>query len=185
MVLALSALLVGWLYPCTAPAEGNEIIEQKIEQKASDNIRLRETRVTIDVMDGCVVLRGTVGLYIQKMIFERIAWKTKGVVEVDNEIRVVPVLPAIDGAIKRRISKILHAQDISTGVVSTIAVQSGVVSIQATFGAIGDVRNLKHKIGEIQGVVGIHIRADFLSYVPYDCAYVAFGALPVCGFETL
>jgi len=37
------------------------------------------------------------------MIYEQIAWKTEGVIEIDNEIRVVPGWPQTDAVIDRKI----------------------------------------------------------------------------------
>jgi hypothetical protein len=54
-----------------------------------------------------IVLFGEVGLYIQKMIYEQIAWKTEGVIEIDNEIRVVPGWPQTDAVIDRKIMEVV------------------------------------------------------------------------------
>ena len=48
------------------------------------------------------------GLYIQKILYEQIIWNTKGVVEVDNEILVVPRLLQTDGAIERKIMELVN-----------------------------------------------------------------------------
>ena len=82
----------------TAPASASDdqAIQQRIENEAATTIGLSATKVIIAVENGYVVLYGTVDKYIQKINYERIAWKTDGVIEVDNEIRVVPVKPLID-----------------------------------------------------------------------------------------
>lgn len=144
-------------------AMSDKVIKQKIELETEADHRLRETMVVVDVMQGFVVLRGKVNAYIQKMLFEQIAWKTMGVVEVENEIRVVPDLPATDEAIKRRVMEILHAHESFANIDATISVEAGFVYIQATFKDPHDVQKLKHKVAEIQGVMAIIIRAEFVS----------------------
>ena len=42
-------------------------------------------------------------LPVVKMLYEQIAWKTEGVIEVDNEIRVVPGFAQSDAVIARKI----------------------------------------------------------------------------------
>lgn len=46
---------------------------------------------------------------------------------------------------------------------ATISVEAGFVYIQATFKDPRDVQKLKHKVAEIQGVMAIIIRAEFVS----------------------
>lgn len=58
-------------------AMSNKIIKQRIESKAADTFRLRGTKVNVAVEDSYVVLYGTVGLYIQKMLYEPIAWNSR------------------------------------------------------------------------------------------------------------
>ena len=103
MLLVVLIIIASNMTPVhAAPAVSDKTIKQTIEDKAADNFRLRATKVDLAVEDGYVVLYGTVDLYIQKMLYEQITWKTKGVVEVDNEIRVVPGLKQTDTAIKRK-----------------------------------------------------------------------------------
>ena len=144
-------------------AMSDKVIKQRIEQDAADDSRLRKTMVDVDVMQGFVVLRGKVNTYIQKMLFEQIAWKTMGAMEVENEIRIVPALPATDDAIKRRVLEILHAHERFEDINATITVEAGVVFIQAIFKVPYDVQKLKHKVAEIQGVMEIRIQAEFVS----------------------
>ena len=42
-------------------------------------------------------------LPVVKTLYEQIAWKTEGVIEVDNEIRVVPGFAQSDAVIARKI----------------------------------------------------------------------------------
>jgi hypothetical protein len=141
----------------------DQVVEGKIEQEVSADLRLWNARVRVDVIEGFVVLGGVTGFYIQKMIFDQIARETTGVVAVENEIRVLPVRPVTGGAIKRRTLEVLPVQYIRAGVLASIAVQSGAVVIHAPFGAFEDIQNLRRRIAGIQGVIEIHTLAEFLS----------------------
>ena len=144
-------------------AMSDKVIKQRIERDAADDSRLRKTMIDVDVMQGFVVLRGKVNTYIQKILFEQIAWKTMGVMEVENEIRIVPALPTSDDTIKRRVLGILHTHERFADINAAITVEAGVVFIQAIFKFPHDVQKLKHKVAEIQGVMEIRIQAQFVS----------------------
>jgi hypothetical protein len=47
--------------------------KQRIEDQAADTLGLRKTKVDLAVEEGYVVLYGTVGFCIQKMLYEQIA----------------------------------------------------------------------------------------------------------------
>ncbi len=144
-----------------ASAISDKIIKQRIESEVSETFRLKGTKVEVAVEDGYVVLYGAVDLYIQKMLYGQIAWKTKGVFEVDNEIRVAPKLPRNDADIKRNIMAVIHSHRRLQGVNLKIAVQRGAVRIHAVFGHAGDVLFFKHRVAEIEGVITINIIAKF------------------------
>ncbi len=96
------------------------------------------------------------------MLYEQIAWKTKGVVEVDNEIRVVPKLPQADADIKRNIIEVVHTHRRLQGVNLEVAVDRGAVRIYVTFEHPCDVLFFKHRVAEIEGVIAINIIAKFI-----------------------
>ena len=145
-----------------ALAMSDKIIKQRIEDKANDTFRLKRTKVEVAVEDGYVVLYGTVDLYIKKMLYEQITWKTKGVFEVENEIRVVPKLPQADADIKRNIMEVVHSHRRLQGVNLEVAVEGGAVRINATFEHPSDVLFFKHRVAEVEGVITINIFAQFV-----------------------
>jgi osmotically-inducible protein OsmY len=153
----------GLLYvPCTW-ALSDELIKQNIENDATDTLRLRATKVDIVVEDGNVVLFGEVGLYIQKMLYEKIAWKNQGVIEVDNEIRVVPRLPQTDAAVERRIMQAIQTHQRFKGAKVAVTVETGNVFIRINLDHPSDIIFLKHRVAEIEGVVSIEIQAKFFA----------------------
>ena len=110
IILPLVAIIVMFVVVVWADtlALSDESIKKGIEGRVANSAELKEAKVNVAVESGNVVLYGAVALYIQKMIYEQIAWKTVGVVEVDNEIRVAPKLPQTDFAIERKIMEIVH-----------------------------------------------------------------------------
>ena len=162
LIVALITIFSAMVMAPQALAMSDKIIKQRIEDKANDTFRLRGTTVEVAVEDGYVVLYGTVDLYIKKMLYEQIAWKTKGVVEVDNEIRVVPKLPQADADIKRNIIEVVHTHRRLQGVNLEVAVEGGAVRIHVTSEHPSDVLFFKHRVAEIEGVIAINIIAKFI-----------------------
>ena len=148
-------------YSSEAQALSDEIIKQQIEAKAADTLELKDTQVRVDVEDRLVVLSGTVRLYEQKMTYEKIAWLTMDVAEVENEIRVAPMYPLNDRAINRKIREIIKAHRRLHGAQLTVTVKGGAVVLQGAFEHPRDVLFLKHKVAGIEGVIAIEIQARF------------------------
>jgi hypothetical protein len=165
LILTVLVLILafGWLYLPHASALSDELIKQNIENDAADTLRLRATKVDLVVADGNVVLFGEVGLYIQKMLYEKIAWKNQGVVEVDNEIRVVPRLPQTDAAVERKIMQVIQTHQRFKGAKVAVTVETGNVFIRINLDHPSDILFLKHRVAEIEGVTSIEIQAKFFA----------------------
>jgi osmotically-inducible protein OsmY len=143
-------------------AGDREILEHIAVQTHHDE-RLEDTEVHIVVQGGQVVLSGTVYLYSQKMLYEHIAGRTPGVVEVNNDIRVVPRLPVEDAEIAGHIHTLIKDHPRFQNAELTIEVREGTVSLSGTFYDPGDVLFLKHQVAEIEGVIRLEIMARFVT----------------------
>ena len=160
-LIALALLLS----PVTqALAISDEILKQRIEERAAQELELGATAVRIDVGDGFVVLSGSVRFYAYKLSFERIAWQTAGVEDVDNEIRVTPLVPFDDEGIERKIREIIRAHFQVHVYDAKIRVENGAVFISATFQHPRDDLLLKQKVAEIEGVIAIEMDPMFLAW---------------------
>lgn len=159
-ILALAALL-GIAHLQQVLAMSDETIKQRIEDAAADTHELRGAKVGVAVEDSYVVLYGEVRLYSQKMTYERIAWQTMGVSEVENEIRVVPMVPLADKAIERKIREIVKTYPRFHGAHVEIRVEKGSVFLRAIIEHPRDIMFLKHRVAEIEGVIAIEIEAAF------------------------
>ena len=97
------------------------------------------------------------------MLYEQIAWQTEGIVEVDNEIRVVPRLAQSDTVIERQIMESVHTHRRFQGVNVIVTVVKGAVQIRTTLDHPQDVLFLKRRVAEIDGVIDIDIQAKFIA----------------------
>jgi osmotically-inducible protein OsmY len=153
--------LVGSLGVAPVPAASDREVLERIGIQTHNDRRLEDTQVHVLVQDGQVVLSGTVSLYSQKMLYEHIVWQTPGVVEVDNEIRVVPRVPVEDAEITRHIHTVIKEHPRFQNAEITVHVTQGAVSLSGTFHEPGDVLFLKHQVAEIDGVIRLEILARF------------------------
>lgn len=140
-----------------ALASDKDTTLQRILDQVAGHTALSSSKVTIYAVDGFVLLTGTVHLYSHKMDFEKIAWKTTGVTEVENEIVVKALFPLSDTGIKRKVQMILVDCECFHGGNHLVLVARGVVSVTGVFFHPRDVQFLKEKIAEIDGVVAINI----------------------------
>lgn len=147
-----------------ALARSDDLIQREIEAQIAGTTLLRGSQIEVRVEQRLAVLTGQVRLYEQKLISDRIAWTTLGVFEVDNEIRVVPKVPLADAAIEQKIREIVSTYERFHGSGLVVKVDNGVVSIDGSFTGLGSPVFLKHKVGEIEGVVDINIHATFLAW---------------------
>jgi osmotically-inducible protein OsmY len=143
-------------------ARDRDILEHIAGQTHQDE-RLEGTEVHIVVRSGHVVLSGTVNLYSQKMLYEHIAGRTPGVVEINNDIRVVPRLPVEDGEIAEHIRTLIKEHQRFQNTELTVDVTEGAVSLSGTFYDPGDVQFLQHQVAEIEGVIRLEIMARFVT----------------------
>lgn len=144
-----------------ALADSNRLIKQDIEEAAANTPELKGTNVGVAVENRSVILFGSVSLYLHKMLYEQIAWQTTGVVEVDDEIQVIPRAPMADTAIERKIWEIVKLHERFHAAEIKVAVNRGTVSLDAAFGRPQDVIFLKKRVAAIQGVIAIHIDITF------------------------
>lgn len=159
--LAATVLIAGSHRPSSASSVTDAAIRQSIEAVAAQDLRLENTQVSARVSGGEVILFGQVRLYRQKMLYEQIAWQVAGVAEVDNEIRVEPTQPVAAADLERQVLRIIQDQPRFRGSGINVAVANGHVRLAGLFDEPSDVLFLKHKVAELEGVVGIEIEPRF------------------------
>ena len=157
--MLLTVLVCIALQPGLAAA--NTALQARIEFQVQREQRLEGTEVRITTDAGNVVMTGQVRLLSQKMLYEQIAWQTRGTVDVDSEIRVIPETRASDQQLEEAILAL--ARDHKQLTKFDVAVRDGVVTVHGTFTSASDVLFLKWRIAEIEGVVNILIDSQFLA----------------------
>ncbi|ETW97982.1 MAG: hypothetical protein ETSY1_20540 [Candidatus Entotheonella factor] len=136
-------------------------LRQRIQDQVQSDDQLEGTEVRIAVKGGDVVLSGTVRLYSQKMRYEQLVWRTPGVMDVDNELRVRPHGLIADRDIKSHILNLKHKYPRFQASVIQVTVNKGHISVNGTFHDASDVLFLKHRIAEIEGVIQIEIEVQY------------------------
>ena len=150
---ALAAASAGAESP--ADAALRERLETRLAALADpDDVDLR-----VAVREGQVILQGRVRLLEQSLQAERLAWKTDGVIDVDNEIRVVPANLGGDAAIERRVRLLIKDDGRFLDTNLELEVSAGLVRLRGLFQDPTDVLALKHRIASIPGVLDVKIDA--------------------------
>lgn len=159
--IIIAAFLLLVLVSPQALADSSRLIQQDIEEAAANTPELKGTNVGVAVENRSVILFGSVRLYLHKMLYEQIAWQTTGVVEVDDEIQVIPRAPLPDTAIERKIWEIVKLHEQFHAAEIKVTVEHGAVFLDAAFGHPKDVIFLKKRVAAIQGVIAINIEVAF------------------------
>lgn len=157
----IAALLFMVFSSPQALANNDGIIKQTIEEVAANTPELQGTGVRVAVENRRVVLFGSVRLYLHRLIYEQIAWQTEGVVEVDNEIRIVPQTPLSDAAIERKIWEFVKLHEQFHASNFEVTVKRGDVLLNAIFVHPRDVLFLRKSVAAIEGVIAIGIVVSF------------------------
>lgn len=142
-------------------AETDAALLARIEYQVKHEPRLGGVDVKVYADSGHAVLIGQVGLLHQKMLYEQIVWQTRGVIDVNSELRVVPAVQVTDQLLEEKIQKLVQEigifEDIDAGV------KDGVVYIDGTFENATDVLLLKWRVAEISGVIRIILSSRFVA----------------------
>lgn len=123
------------------------------------------SRVEVSASEGVVLLRGVVRLLEHALQAERIAWTTAGVSDVENELRVVPVVPASDADLARRVREILKTDPRFATSSVRVTVEAGFVRLKGLFEDPAGVVALKHRVASLDGVLHVEIEALLVAAV--------------------
>ena len=168
---ALAVLLLALGIAAPAAGQGAVETEEDLDLRARIQLELstfdREgADIGVAVRAGSVVLHGRVRLLEQSLRAEQAVWKTDGVTDVENELRVAPFAAAADDAIELRIRTIIEGGDRFLDNDLELDVVAGVVRLRGLFRDPSDVLALKHRIAAIPGVLDIEIDAVLVADRP-------------------
>jgi osmotically-inducible protein OsmY len=103
------------------------VLQDNIQKAISNDSRLEQLGIFCSVLEGCVSLSGKVNTYYQKLAAEESCRWVKGVVNVENEIEVVPKGKDHDQNIKKRIEDQIEQNIRSNSEEIIINVENGIV----------------------------------------------------------
>jgi len=139
-------------------------LRTRIEARLADLPDREGAEIRVAVREGQVVLQGTVRLLEQSLRAEQATWRTLGVLDVDNELRVLPQAPGGDAAIERQVRLIIKGGGDFIDTNLAVEVTAGVVRLRGLFQDPGDVLALKHRVASIPGVLGVEIDALMMAH---------------------
>ncbi len=159
---ALAAVALALGAPAPAAAEESKedtALRTRIESRLSALPEREGAEIEVQVKDGQVLLRGRVRLLEQSLRAEQTTWTTPGVRDVENELRVMRLLEALDEALEREVRRVVQEDARFELAALDVTVRGGLVSIRGVFRDPGDVLALKHRIASIPGVLEVEIDA--------------------------
>lgn len=154
----LTACLVLLLTPALLSADAD--VDRKIEAaaKASYNYRtVLEDNVKVKARDGVVTLTGSVPDPDHRVLAEDTVNNLPGVVQVDNQIKVVPPAPEhSDGWIATKIRTRLLLKGNVSAIDTTVEVKGGVVTLTGPAATMAQKELTTAYVKEIEGVKSVN-----------------------------
>jgi osmotically-inducible protein OsmY len=138
-------------------------LADRIKQSFAGIEDLPADSVKVAVRSGTVLITGRVPLLEHSLRVEQNTWRVKGVVDIENELRVAPRLAVSDAEITRRISSLVESDPRFLAAKTKTQVQDGEVTLSGYFLDPRDILDLKHQIAALDGVLSILIDADLLA----------------------
>ena len=132
-------------------------IQQDVIRELSWDTRVTETDVGIEVDDHVVTLTGTVPSYIKKIAAEEAAHRVAGVLDVANDIQVIPTGQKLtDTDIAKRVRSTLDWELFLPEDAVTSTVQNGWITLKGQVDSYVNRYDAVKAIRKIRGVRGVN-----------------------------
>jgi osmotically-inducible protein OsmY len=164
VALCLSCLALSGLASGAPEAPEDAELRARIEAKLAELPGHEGAEVRVVVREGQVLLQGRVRLLEQSLRAEQVTWKTSGVIDVDNELRVSARGVSSDAEIEQRIRMVIKGDERFIDTSLQLEVKAGFVTLRGLFEDPGDVLALKHRIASISGVLDVEIEAVLVAH---------------------
>lgn len=138
-------------------------VRQDVIEALTCDVRIDASRVSVDVVDHVVILRGVVSSYFEKRTAEDIARRIKGVRDVANELRVVPLQPRPDEEIAAEVQRALERDVWVDERRVSVRVQNGIVYLS---GQADSYAAKSHAEADAWGVAGVTDVVDEIQIAP-------------------
>jgi hyperosmotically inducible protein len=144
--------------------QSDELIKKDVVEQLAWDDRVDASKVTVEVKNGTVILRGEVPSYFTRSVAQNDALKIVGVRRVVNEILIRPPLePPIDIEIENNIKeKLTKNPDINMRDIEVV-VSAGTVTLRGTVSAYWKKMHAEDIVSDEPGVVFIE---NLLAVVP-------------------
>jgi osmotically-inducible protein OsmY len=119
-------------YPVEIEIMSDEDIASSIDSKLLWNTAIDSTKIDISVDGGVIELEGTVDAYWKKLRAETLAMDVSGVMDVHNELAVVPTDDYVDEAIAKDIMDSLERRFTVDEEKVNVEVENGIVTLTGT-----------------------------------------------------
>jgi len=134
----------------------DEEIEKTVRANLARDVRLPNPgNLFVQVKNGVVTLTGAVGTYAQKTAAEDDAWTAPGVVDVVNDLSVVPPYTRNDADIAADMRTVLAADTALEAENISVSVINGTVYLRGTVPTYYQVRQAAHDAWGVAGVLNV------------------------------
>jgi osmotically-inducible protein OsmY len=176
LALAASVLLMG--QPLRAGSETDENLESSARGAYVFRKLLADEGISVEVSNGIVTLRGSVGLALQRELAEEAVAAMPGIRSIDNQILVKPALPgAAEALLALRVKTVLGLHAGTRPLASTLEVAGDLVILKGE-AADETLRGLAADYAaDIEGVAGV--KNELTLSAPKPTAKPGDGTAPV------
>ncbi|TFG05926.1 BON domain-containing protein [Candidatus Thorarchaeota archaeon] len=119
-------------YPVEIEIMSDEDIASSIDSKLLWNTAIDSTKIDVSVDGGVIELEGTVDAYWKKLRAGTLAMDVSGVMDVHNELAVVPTYDYVDEAIAKDIMDSLERRFTVDEEKVNVEVENGIVTLTGT-----------------------------------------------------
>ena len=104
-------------------------IKRSIENMFEGDQRIDAEQIIVEVNAGTVILNGTVDAFWKKEVAEEYAHRVKGVVDVKNKLRIIPLTEIEDEKIRQDVKNALRRNKVTSDLIIEVTVHEGEVTL--------------------------------------------------------
>ncbi len=121
-----------------APEVPDSVLQQRVEDALLFDPATESYEVEVEVEDGVAKLTGTVDSWAEFTLAGDVAASVKGVVDIDNQIKIAPPVVRANGEIKRDIENRLANDVLVDTELLSVSVDGGVVTLDGVVGSAAE-----------------------------------------------
>lgn len=149
-----------------SPCRPNGAVAQAVRDALRHDPRVRDFEPQVLAQDGTVTLSGTVGNLLARRAAEQAAHQVAGVRHVNNGLRVHPLPPVSDAAVREEIRQAFTRDPYLHGHQLHALVEQGYVTLTGGVDSRFEVEHAEDVIAALGGVVGVQNGLHFPDWRP-------------------